>query len=235
MRRILLLLAVFLSACGQAPAPVLPEGGGNLPDDFDAAAAELSFRKVSGAVGPTAERVCRDRTRGINCNFRIAIDLDPTAPVNAFQTLDNKGNPVVLFTIAMLADVRNPNELAFVMSHEAAHHILGHLDKQANNAAAGAEFYGDREARKGGTPDDIRQAQELGAVVGSRIFSKEFELEADALGSVIAMEAGYDPLQGAQFFFRLPDPGDKFLGSHPPNAERLEIVRLAVRNPELLQ
>lgn len=234
MRRMFLLLAVLLSACGQIPASGLPEGG-NLPADFDAKAAEMTFRQVSSAVGPTAERVCRTRTRGINCDFRIAIDLDPTAPVNAFQAVDAKGNPVVLFTVAMLADVRNPDELAFVMSHEAAHHILGHLDKQANNAAAGAEIYAAREARQGGTPDDIRQAQELGAVVGSRIFSKEFELEADALGTIIAMEAGYDPLQGAQFFFRLPDPGDRFLGSHPPNAERLEIVRLAVRNPGLLQ
>ena len=234
MRRMLVLLAVLLSACGQIPEASLPQGG-NLPADFDADAAALSFRQVSGAVGPAAERICRDRTRGINCNFRIAIDTDPAAPVNAFQTVDSKGNPVVIFTVAMLADVRNTDELAFVMSHEAAHHILGHLDKQANNAAAGAEFYADREARKGGSPSDIRQAQELGAVVGSRIFSKEFELEADALGSIIAMEAGYDPLQGAQFFFRLPDPGDQFLGSHPPNAERLEIVRLAVRNPGLLQ
>lgn len=234
MRRMLLLIAVFLSACGQIPEPTLPTGG-NLPPDFDAKAAVLSFREVSSAVGPTAERICRDRTRGVNCNFKIAIDLDANAPINAFQTLDDKGNPVVLFTVAMLANVRNSDELAFVMSHEAAHHILGHLNKQANNAAAGAEFYGDREARKGGTPSDIRQAEELGAVVGSRIFSREFELEADAVGSIIAMEAGYDPLRGAQFFFRLPDPGDKFLGTHPPNAERLEIVRLAVRNPGLLQ
>ncbi|MDP5361691.1 MAG: M48 family metalloprotease, partial [Paracoccaceae bacterium] len=68
-------------------------------------------------------------------------------------------------------------------------------------------------------------AQRLGASVGARTYSKEFELEADALGSRIAAAAGFDPLRGAEFFFRIPDPGDRFLGTHPPNAERLRTVR----------
>ncbi len=51
------------------------------------------------------------------------------------------------------------------------------------------------------------------------------ELEADQMGTILAWEAGFDPLRGAQFFNRLPDPGDDFLGTHPPNAQRLQIVR----------
>lgn len=35
----------------------------------------------------------------------------------------------------------------------------------------------------------------------------------------------YDPLRGAEFFTRIPDPGNRFLGTHPPNAARLETVR----------
>ncbi|MDB4254950.1 peptidase M48, partial [bacterium] len=37
--------------------------------------------------------------------------------------------------------------------------------------------------------------------------------------------AGFDPLNGAQFFFRVPDPGDRFLGTHPANADRLRTVQ----------
>ena len=51
------------------------------------------------------------------------------------------------------------------------------------------------------------------------------ELEADALGTIIAHEAGFDPLRGAAFFERIPDPGNQFLGTHPPNAARIETVR----------
>jgi predicted Zn-dependent protease len=42
---------------------------------------------------------------------------------------------------------------------------------------------------------------------------------------VIAANAGYDPLVGAEFFFRIPDPGNRFLGTHPPTAERVAVVR----------
>jgi predicted Zn-dependent protease len=62
-----------------------------------------------------------------------------------------------------------------------------------------------------------------------KCYSKEFELEADALGAEIALIAGFDPLRGTGFFDRLPDPGDKFLGSHPPNRQRKALVAATVR------
>ena len=55
-----------------------------------------------------------------------------------------------------------------------------------------------------------------------------FELEADALGAEIALRAGFDPVRGAAFFNRLPDPGDQFLGTHPPTANRLAVVAKTV-------
>ena len=64
--------------------------------------------------------------------------------------------------------------------------------------------------------------------MGARRYGRQFELEADALGTVIAYRAGYDPVRGAAFFTRLPDPGDQFLGSHPPNADRIALVREVV-------
>ena len=71
----------------------------------------------------------------------------------------------------------------------------------------------------------INSAQQIGATVGARTYSKNFELEADALGTRIAHSAGFDPLRGAQFFFRIPDPGDRFLGTHPANGDRLKTVQ----------
>ena len=72
--------------------------------------------------------------------------------------------------------------------------------------------------------DAINQAQRLGAAVGARRYSQDFELEADRLGTEIAFDAGFDPERGALFFDRLPDPGNTFLGSHPPNAAREQAV-----------
>jgi predicted Zn-dependent protease len=70
----------------------------------------------------------------------------------------------------------------------------------------------------------VRRAEDLGAEVGARAYSKEFELEADALGTLIAFRAGFDPANGARYFERRPDPGNRFLGTHPPNAARAGIV-----------
>jgi len=74
----------------------------------------------------------------------------------------------------------------------------------------------------------VRSAQNIGAGIAGRAYAKNYELEADQLGTVIAWDAGFDPERGALFFTRLPDPGDRFLGTHPPNAARLDIVRATV-------
>jgi predicted Zn-dependent protease len=164
----------------------------------------------------------------MNCNFLIVVDDRPDQPPNAFQTLDRSGRPVVAFTLALIADARNADELAFVLGHEASHHIQGHLQRQQQNAIAGAVLAGSVAVLLGGTTEAVETAQRTGATVGARSYSKDFELEADQLGTIITMRAGYDPLRGAQFFSRIPDPGNRFLGTHPPNAQRLETVRRTV-------
>ena len=181
-----------------------------------------AFATVVRQVEPVAERECRARTRNVNCDFEILIDDRPNAPSNAFQTLDENGRPLIVFTQALINDARNADELAFVMAHEAAHHVRGHIARQRENAAAGAVIFGGLATLTGADPE---AAQRIGAQVGARTYSKDFELEADALGTVLTAQAGYDPIKGSQFFNRIPDPGDRFLGTHPPNAQRLETVR----------
>jgi predicted Zn-dependent protease len=180
---------------------------------------------VVNQLEPVAEQECRARTQNLNCDFNIVVDDRPGMPANAFQTLDRQGRPIIGFTLALIADARNEDELAFVLGHEAAHHIAGHIGRQQQNAVAGAVIFAGLATLSGGDANAVRSAQELGAQVGARSYSKEFELEADALGTVITKRAGYDLLRGAEFFTRIPDPGDQFLGTHPPNAARVEIVR----------
>lgn len=190
--------------------------------------AAQNFIAAVDRVQPVAEAFCRTRTQGVPCRFRIVIDDRPGQPPNAFQTLDRAGRPVLGFTVPLIANAHNIDEIAFVMGHEAAHHILGHLPLTEENAAAGAILAGVLASLGGGDAAAVRAAQDMGATVGARRYSKEFELQADALGAEIAWAAGFDPLLGAAFFERLPDPGDRFLGSHPRNAERSAVVRATV-------
>lgn len=230
MRVLVLISLLALAGCmTTAPQPVerapQPEAAGAQAPALSAKQAARQFVQVVETVEPVAERECRSRTRGAPCDFQIVVDDRPGQPPNAFQTLDGEGRPVIAFTLSMIASVRNADELAFVMSHEAAHHIRGHIARQQQNATAGAVIFAGLAALTGADGAALQSAQELGAAVGARSYSKEFELEADALGTVIAKRAGYDPVRGAEFFSRIPDPGHRFLGTHPPNAQRVETVR----------
>jgi predicted Zn-dependent protease len=205
-----------------APAPVAPVPG-------SPQAQAMTFLEVVAAVEPVAEDRCRREGIARTCDFRIVVDDRPGQPPNAFQTLDRYGRPVLGFTLALIQDARNPDELAFVMGHEAAHHIAGHIPRREDQAMAGALVAGVLAQAGGLSPEEVRAAQSLGAEVAARGYSREFELEADALGAEIAWIAGFDPVRGTGFFDRLPDPGDRFLGTHPPNAERKATVAAAVR------
>ena len=192
----------------------------------DARTAVRSLIAAVEAIEPVAEAMCRDRAPDLNCDFDFAIDTNPNSAPNAFQTLDASGRPLIAFTVSLLAQTRNADEVAFVLSHEAAHHIAGHLARQRRNATIGAAIMGQLVGLSN-DPDVGRKAAEFGAAVGARTYSKDFELEADALGTVIAAQAGYNPLIGAEFFFRIPDPGNTFLGTHPANGDRLRTVQRA--------
>jgi predicted Zn-dependent protease len=199
-----------------ASAPELPRGA-------------ATFIAVVERVEPVAEALCRDRAPArVNCDLQIVVDDRPDQLPNAFQTVDARGRPIVGFTLALIAEARNADEIAYVMGHEAAHHIQGHIPKRVETAMTGALLAGVLAQASGAGPDAIKQAQQMGAEVGARTYSKEFELEADALGAEIAFRAGYDPVRGTAFFDRLPDPGDRFLGSHPPNAQRKALVARVV-------
>ncbi|GAA5065241.1 M48 family metallopeptidase [Roseibacterium beibuensis] len=216
------LLIVGIAACVPV-APPMPA-----PEPAVAPAPILSPQDVVAVtrrVEPVAEAVCRAETPDQPCDFRILLDGDPRNGVNAFQTSDRAGMPVILITVGLLADMRNADELAFVIGHEAGHHIARHRDRRARSAAEGARILGGLAAARGADRQTVIEAAELGAFVGARRYSQTAELEADAIGTLIAYEAGFNPVQGARVFTRLPDPGDQLLATHPPNANRIEIVR----------
>jgi len=163
--------------------------------------------------------------QGADCDFQVVLDDRPGQKANAFQTLDRSGRPLLVFTLALLSEVQNEDELAFVFGHEAAHHILRHIERQERRADAGAAVFRNVIAGLGGDFEDIETAAEVGSLVASRRYGQRFELEADSLSAILVQNAGYDALTGAAFLYRIPDPGDRFLATHPPNTLRLDAVR----------
>ncbi|MGA0540107.1 M48 family metallopeptidase [Neotabrizicola sp. VNH66] len=204
---------------------VYPLSGKPLP-------AGLPLVTVAARMEPVAEFACAEARPHAVCDFVIAVDDDPSQPPNAFQTFDSDGRPVIVFTWALLQAARNSDELAFVLGHEAAHHIAGHIAKREVEARAGAVQAATLARTAGMTGAAVRRAAAAGAQVGAQRYSIEYELEADALGARLAWEAGFDPMRGAAFFLRLPDPMDHAMSSHPPNAARRAVVQAVVAELE---
>lgn len=227
-------LAALVAGCGAghggrgkarppAPQPVQLAAQSSAPVQSPDQAAQ-TFLAVVARVEPVAEAACRRYAESQNCDFDIGVDRDPRQPANAYQTLDQTGRPQIIFTVALIAEADNQDELAFVLGHEAGHHIAGHLAQTEQEAMTGAILGGVLAGAAGADASTVQSAQAMGAQVGALRFSQAHELEADRIGTVIAWKAGYDPILGAQFFARLPDPGDSFLNSHPANADRQAAV-----------
>lgn len=226
---------VLLGLAGCAPTealtPYTPQGAVVVAEPARAAGAPLSaqaaaqnFRTVVARVEPVAEAYCRNANTVADCDFRILVDERADQEANAYQGVDAAGHPTITFTLALIADARNQDELAFVMGHEAAHHIAGHIPLKQQSALAGAVLGGLLATAAGMDAATVQQISDLGAGVGAASYSKDYELQADAIGTEIAWRAGYDPMRGMAFFDRIPDPGDEFLGSHPANAQRKQVV-----------
>lgn len=216
---------------GQPTRITLPQPSPSHQGTPDAAAR--TFVQVMRRMEPAVREECLlRRTRPINCDFIFVVDDRPGMEPNAFQTVDRSGRPIVGLTLSLIAQTRNADEIAFVVGHEAAHHILNHLDRRSGAATAAAVVLGTIASAYGGDQAAIERAQQLGSSVGSRYYSREWELEADYLGSIIALNAGFNPVSGARLFERIPDPGNHVLGTHPSRAQRIAQVGRAVADVE---
>ncbi len=236
LRYLVVVIALFAASCGpvyETPRPV----AGPVPATTTVAAppargqASLAdYRRVAPRVEAAAESFCRQEypSRPNNfCDFDVRLIDDPRAPPNAFQTIGRDGRPVIGITTSLLAQTGSPDEIAFVLSHEAGHHLAEHLSRQQAQSLAGALIFGTIAAGLGGG-DAVADAMDLGAFFGGRVYSQSFELEADVVGAYIATRAGFDPERGALIFTRPAlQGGGGLLSTHPPSPQRLAVVRQA--------
>jgi predicted Zn-dependent protease len=230
LRYLVVTIALFVASCGpvyETPRPVAtPVPTAAPPARGQSAIAD--YRRVAPRVEAAAESFCRQEypSRPNNfCDFDVRLIDDPRAPPNAFQTLGRDGRPVIGITTSLLAQTGSADEIAFVLSHEAGHHLAEHLSRQQAQSLAGALIFGTIAAGLGGG-DAVADAMDLGAFFGGRVYSQSFELEADVVGAYVATRAGYDPERGALIFTRPAlQGGGGLLSTHPPSPQRLAVVR----------
>lgn len=160
--------------------------------------------------------------------FRYSFKVVNVREINAFAL---PGGPT-FFNRGMLEAAKREGEIAGVMAHELSHVLLRHGTAQAGKA----QKY------------QIGQiaGQVLGAIIGGRVgsvvaqgtqfglgtaflrFSREYEKQADILGSQIMARAGYDPRNMADMFKTLEKAGGsggpQWLSDHPNPGNRAEYI-----------
>jgi beta-barrel assembly-enhancing protease len=168
--------------------------------------------------------------------FRYYFRLVDNRQINAFAL---PGGPMYVNSGVILV-ARNEGELAGVMAHELSHVALRHGTAQATKAqspsllaglgAIGGAILG------GPLGQAVYAGSQLGAAGYLLRFSREYETEADLLGSRIMARAGYDPRDLANMFQTIAAQGGGggggFFSDHPsPKNRYARINEEATRLP----
>jgi len=164
--------------------------------------------------------------------FQYSFKVVNARDINAFAL---PGGPMYV-NRGMIQSARTEGEMAGVMAHEISHVALRHGTAQATKG----QKYGLLAGIAGiagtifGGPGVGQLAQAPFAVYLLK-FSREYETEADVLGSQIMARAGYDPRDLANMFRTLEQQGGGgggFLSDHPSPSDRYARIN---REAQMLQ
>ncbi len=183
---------------------------------------------IIARIGAQTETARRDK------GFRYTLSILDSPEINAFALPGG----YVYVTRGLMALAGDEAELASVLAHEIGHVVARHAASRINRAMGinlGVAILG---AVTGN--NQIARLGDLGGQLYLSAYSREQELEADALGIRYLTRAGYDPFAAARFLQRLEQHeqflraqgkrhgGNSLFASHPPTPERiLEARRLA--------
>ena len=172
--------------------------------------------------------------------FRYTFEVVNVREINAFAL---PGGPMFV-NRGMIEAAHAEGEVAGVMAHELSHVVLRHGTAQASKATkyeigqiAGAVI---GSIIGGGWGQVISQGTQFGLGAAFLRFSREYERQADILGSHIMARAGYDPRDMANMFKTIEKQGGsggpQWLSDHPNPGDRSayitkEAQQLRIENP----
>jgi Peptidase family M48 len=172
--------------------------------------------------------------------FRYSFQVVNVREINAFAL---PGGPMYV-NRGMIGAAHTEGEVAGVMAHELSHVALRHGTAQATKATkyeVGTLLGAIVGSIIGGNVGSaVAQGTQFGLGTAFLRFSREFERQADLLGSHIMAAAGYDPLEMASMFKTIEKQGGpggpQWLSDHPNPGDRYEYITreahvLDVHNP----
>jgi predicted Zn-dependent protease len=180
---------------------------------------QATIKNTADRVQNSGQQICQ-MMRGSpqGCYFEIVLKDGGTAP-DAYA--DGKN---VYFNMAMVMMTENPDQLAFVLSHEYGHNILQHVNSKQQNAMVGT-LLGlglDLALKSKGYGGGQSLAQTAGGIAANA-YSIDFEKEADYIGLYIMDRAGFSIENAPNVWRRMTVNNPRTLyvrTTHPTNPER---------------
>jgi predicted Zn-dependent protease len=235
----LLVAAAGCSAIGGAFGP-----GSTLAERRQGAAdSEENARIVAAYGGIYRDDRLEQTIAGIVSNIAAASDMPEAAyrvtllnaaAINAFALPDGH----LYVTRGLLALASDASEVAAVLAHEMGHVTASHAaqrEQRARNALIAQQAVADVVRDE--------QSRQMALAASERTlaaFSRQQELEADALGIRTIASAGYDPYAASRFLGAMAkfseyraavarDSRPDFLSTHPANPERVQFAAESAR------
>ena len=160
--------------------------------------------------------------------FRYTFEVVNQKEINAFAL---PGGPMFL-NRGMIEAAKTEGEVAGVMAHEISHVALRHGTAQATRGQ-GAAILGTLgqiggAILGGGLGQVLSTGSQIGAGLTLMKYSREFESQADLLGSHVMARAGYDPREMANMFKTIEKEsgggGPQWMSSHPNPGNRYNAI-----------
>ena len=199
---------------------------------------EKRLARINKKIGPAAVNLCnklrlKDKA-GQKRRCLFDIDLGPRSDksINAYADGDR-----IVVSRKLTQLINKDDQLAFIIAHELAHSIMGHLDDQRTNITSGVIFGAllDAALTVGtGAPSNADMTY-LGADLGHLAFSSSYEHEADYIALYIMKRAGIK-ISSAQNVWRMMaaiDPDSIYISTtHPTTPERFVMMRKTIEEIE---
>lgn len=185
------------------------------------------IKDIGSRISKAVDRFMRANGMEKEANsYRWEFNLVEDETVNAWCM---PGGKVVFYT-GILPVCANEDGIAAVMGHEAAHAFAKHGQERMSQGLA-AQLGGLAVALgTANKPEKTRELWGMAYGVSSQLgmlkFSRVHENEADKLGMVFMIMAGYNPEEAAQVWVRMSQLGGQqppfFLSTHPSHESRIE-------------
>jgi predicted Zn-dependent protease len=251
MKQVAILFITVFLLVGCSKVPITGRSRVNLVSDSQVLPASFAQYNVFLAENKlSTDKEMSNQVKNVGTNISEAVDRFMRANNMVseadsykweFNLVDDKtinawcmpGGKVVFYT-GIMPICANKNGVAAVMGHEVAHAFAKHGQERMTNS------YGQQIGSllvALGTSGNSEESQQMwntvygvGSGLGMLKYSRVHEQEADRLGLVFMIMAGYDGTEAAEVWVRMSEKSNgksqpQILSTHPSNAARIQDLR----------